>query len=282
MKNIMLTRILIVTLSTIILTTSQVEALSVYDVQYTTDPAGNSSYAGTVVDCSGGIVIHKFPGSNPKLTIYDPANANGWGGITIKDFTTNTNAFDGIAIGDWVSFTDTMVEEYRGNTQLRFDSASAFNIVSSGNPLPAPIVVSPADIAAPIYQSGPPQGWFIADHSAEIYEAMYLKIENVTVVTMGLGKANDIYALQNQFGDSCWASDYMNIDAGGPYHPLVEIGREFESVSGVLEQYTKLSSGWDYYQMLTTSTSDFVVVPEPTTIVFLAAGAVLLLKHRKK
>jgi hypothetical protein len=276
----MLTRIIIVTLSTIIVITSQAEALSVYDIQYTTDPAGDSPCAGTVVDCSGGIVIHKFPGSNPKLTIYDPADSDGWGGITIKDFTTSKNAFDSIAVGDWISFTNTMVEEYRGNTQLKFDLNSAFSIVSSGNPLPAPIVVSPADIAAPIYQSGPPETWFVADHSAEMYEAMYLKVEDVTVVAMDLGKAADNYALQNQLGDSCWVSDYMNIDAGGPYHSLVEIGREFGSVSGILEQYTKLSSGWDYYQMLTTGTSDFVV-PEPTTILFLAAGAVILLKHCK-
>jgi hypothetical protein len=280
MRSIMLTRIIIVTLLTIIVETGQAEALSIYNIQYTTDPAGDSPYAGMVVDCSGGIVIHKFPGSNPKLTIYDPANSGGWGGITIKDFTANKNAFDSIAVGDLVSFTDTMVEEYRGNTQLKFDLNSAFSIVSSGNPLPAPIVVSPADIAAPIYQSGPPETWLVADHSAEMYEAMYLKVEDVTVVAMDLGKAADNYALQNQLGDFCWVSDYMNIDAGGPYHCLVEIGREFESVSGILEQYTKLSSGWDYYQMLTTGTSDFVV-PEPATILFLAAGAVILLKYCK-
>lgn len=279
MKKNILARTVVITLLLIIVTTNQINAdiLSIYDIQYTTDFAGDSPYAGASVDCSGGIVIHKFPGYKPKLTLYDPANSDSWGGIVVKDFT-NTGAFDSVNVGDWVSFTNTTVDEYRGNTQLKFESGSAFDIVSNGNLLPVPIVVSPAAIAAPIYHSDL-EGWFVADHSAEMYEAMYLKVEDVTVTAMNLGKADDNYALLNQSGDSCWASDYMNIDAGGPYHPLIEIGRELKSLSGILEQYTNLSAGWDYYQMLTTSNAD--IVPEPATIALLAVGAAILRKRRK-
>ena len=76
-----------------------------------------------------------------------------------------------------------------------------------------------------------------------------------------------------------WAADYMNMDAGGPYHPYVTVGADFESISGIIEH--KTSSGWDYYQMLTTGTSDFVV-PEPTMIVLLAAGAAMLRRRSRR
>ena len=60
--------------------------LSIYDIQYTADPAGTSPYIGQTVDCTGGIVISKFAGGKPKVTLYDPAYADGWGGLAIKDW----------------------------------------------------------------------------------------------------------------------------------------------------------------------------------------------------
>ena len=46
----------------------------------------------------------------------------------------------------------------------------------------------------------------------------------------------------------------MNDDLLPPalYLPQIVTGQNFCSVSGILEQYTKLSDGWDYYQLLTT------------------------------
>jgi len=266
----------IVTLAMTITSYLPAQVLSIYDIQYTTDPAGNSPQAGNTVNCSGGIVIHKYGGTNPKLTLYDPTYSTGWGGLATKDFT-GTDAFAGINVGDWVSFDNILVEEYRGNTQLSFDTGATFSVESTGHTLPDALVVSPDDIAAPV--EGPPSEWYVSDHSAEIYEGMYVQVEDVTVTAMGLGKAGDNYALENIFGDSCWGSDYMNLDAGGPYHPLIYAGSHLESVSGILEQYTKLESGWDYYQMLTTSNLD--IVPEPTSMLLLLAGSSFLLRRKK-
>ena len=253
------------------------EDLSIYDIQYTTNADGTSPEVGNIVDCSGGIVIHKYAGYSPKLTLYDPANPDGWGGLVVKDFT-GTDAFSGVNVGDWLSFTNTLVEEEgsRGNTQLAYESGSDF-IVGDNYPIPDAISVTCADIAAPV--EGPVGEWHVLDHNAEMYEAMYLQVEDVTVVDMGLGKADDIYALQDQTGQ-CWASDYMNIDAGGPYHPLIETGNQLQSVSGILEQYTKLSSGWDYYQLLTTCNGD--IVPEPASIILLFSGGIAFLRKRTK
>ena len=275
-------KVFLLTLSTIILSmlafsgAAWATPLSIYDIQYTADPAGISPYVGQTVDCEGGIVINKFGGSKPKVTLYDPAHADGWGGLAIKDWTTSKDFYNTVQIGDWVSFTGTAVEEANGNTQLQFQSTSDYIIdPSRAGTLPEPVVVSPADVAAPLYQSSP-QGWFVADHSAEKYEAMYLKLLDVTVTANGLGKAGDNYVLQAPAGSVSWASDYMNADTGGRvYHPLVTVGAHFQSVAGIVEQYARTNTSgnsWDYYQVLTTGTADFVV-PEPATCLLVLAGA---------
>ncbi len=263
------------------------DAKTIYDIQHTTDPGGDSTLNGQIIDSVGGIVTHKFPGNRPKLTLYDPSYSDGWGGVQVKDWTTYGSyarkLFDNVNVGDWISLTNVEVEEYRGGTFLKYheDHAPDFNIESTGNPLPAPIVVAPADITAPL--EGPVGQWHVAGHVPvpEKYEAMWLEVRNVTVTGMDLGKAADNYVLSDALGD-CWAADYMNTDVGTDYyHPLVEMDREFLSVTGVLEQYTKLSNGWDYYQLVTTG-SDDLEVPEPATLALLPAGVVAVLARRRR
>jgi predicted extracellular nuclease len=237
---------------------------SIYDLQYQSDPEDlNSPYVGEDVNCIGGIVIHKFPGSKPKVTLYDPTYSAGWGGIAIKDFTAAKNFYTTVNIGDWVALTHTTVEEYNGNTQLRFEDISGFVVESSGNALPEPILIEPNDIKSPIYQTSP-EGWLVQNHNAEKYEAMLVKVENVIVTEKDNGKASDNYTLQsiahpNDPNFSCWASDYMNeeVEDNG-YHRFVNLGSRFCSVTGIIEQYDgyKISYEWDYYQLLTTRTGD--------------------------
>jgi hypothetical protein len=254
---------------------------SIYEIQYATDPSGASPWAGSVVDCLGGIVTHKFPGSKPKLTLQDPNFADGWGGIQVKDWTIGA-LYDQVEVGDWVRLTNVYVEEYRGGTILKYhaDTSPGFEILSPGNALPAPKLVGLAEIAAPVEQGN--DEWYVADHGAEKYEAMWLTVRNVTITEMDLGKAGDNYALTGAAG-SCWAGDYMNVDVGlDYYHPSIAIGQDFRSVSGILEQYTRLDNGWDYYQLLTTETAD-LVVPEPAsgTILLAAACGALLTRRRR-
>jgi hypothetical protein len=221
------------------------DVLSIYDVQYTTDPAGASSYDGSVVDCNGGIVIHIRPGPPAKLTLYDPSYPDAWGGIMAKD-----------------PYSNFKVEEYRGTTFLQYIEPNnpSYKIVSRNNPLPEPVTVRVAQIKAPV--EGTLQ-WAVDDHSAEKYEAMLLKVVDVNVEGRDYGKAEDNYILgSNRDPNSCWASDYMNEDTGGlKYHPLVQLGQRFCAVTGILEQYTgtKYSVYYDYYQLLTTSTQDFTI-----------------------
>jgi len=182
----------------------------------------------------------------------------------------------GVSVGDWLSLTNVLVEEYRGNTILQYDGRydPDFVVESSGNAVPAAKRVSMAEIAAPV--EGPAEFFLVANHDAEKYESMRLTVVDGNVTEMDLGKADDNYSLHGATAD-VWASDYLNVDRAGDYHPDVFIGQRFASVTGILEQYTKIEStyAWDYYQLLTTSASD-LIIPEPSTIILLAGSMAVL------
>ena len=271
-------KILLITVSIFLLSLAGVspavgEVLSIFDIQYSTTPYGESPMHGEVVDCLGGIVSHKRTDSRPRLILQDPIirdpniqNANCfWGAIQVKDWWYDS--FDDVVVGDWVEFTNVTVEDSRGTTFLQYWNANpdssmpGFAIVSSGNPVPEPVTVSIDEIVSPVEDLHDPGCWYVGDHRSEKYESMRIRIRDVTVTDMGNGKASDNYTLQsyavNDPNFSCWTADYMNDDAVGLYHVYVEIGRSFCRVQGILEQYKNLSTGWDYYQLLTTKTEDF-------------------------
>lgn len=241
---------------------AQADALSIYDIQYTTEADGISPQNGNIVDCIGGIVIHIRPSSRPRLVIQDPNYPDGWGAIQIKGW--KSDAFKNITIGDWISLTNVMVEENKGTTFLQYQSEHDPNltILSRNNHLPKPLVVTIDKIAAP---SESIDAWVIPEQRAEKYESMLIKVINVHISDTGYGKAFDNYVLTSNIDPSlnCWISDYMNTDKekGLIYHPYVEIGRNFCGVAGILEQYTGDSEGifYDYYQLLTTNTKAFTI-----------------------
>ena len=259
--------------------------LSIRQVQETTDPDGTSPYDGLTVDCAGGIVIGKYATGQARIQIYDPADPLGWGAVQVKDWSSGSALFNGVSIGDWVSFDNIPVEDYRGTTLLQYDplleATVSFTVQSSGNALPDPLLVSASEIAAPTETS--PDYWLVADHSAEKYESMLLQITDISVTAMDLGKAGDNYNLRDGSGNDVWASDYLNVDAVGDYDPKVSISQGFASVTGMFEQYAKSGTGyeWDYYQLLTRSTED-LVVPEPASMLLLVCGAAWLVVRRNR
>jgi hypothetical protein len=239
---------------------------SIYEIQYTMDPNGSSPLAGQVIDCAGGIVTHKFGGSKPKLTIQDPDFPLGWAAIQVKDWLNGAPLFARASVGDWVKLSNVYVEEFRGNTTLQCLASDDPNltVVSNGNPLPEPRLVGLDEISSPIMDSY--GDWYVRDHGAEKYEHMWIKLWKVVVTEVGHGKAGDNYVLQDFTNPdnpnlNCWAADYMNEDkpTDQDYHPYVAIGASFCSVEGILEQYTKVSDGWDYYQLVTTRSEDFII-----------------------
>jgi hypothetical protein len=244
-----------------------IPTLSIYDIQYTTQPDGSSNYDAQQVNCKGGIVIHKWGGGRQRVVLYDPNNPTGWGGILVKG-ATSTTPFDTVNLGDWVALDSITIYEWnnksRGNTILYLDSSSVVCILSTGNSLPEPLVVDVNDVAViydPVYQT-----CSVTDHRADKYEGMYIQVRNITVGDVNVGKALDNYSLYSD-GDPniyCWASDYMNKDnsSGLTHLPVVQTGQHFCSVSGILEQYTDTANGWDYYQILTTKNDDLQITQQ--------------------
>jgi predicted extracellular nuclease len=223
-------------------------ALTIYDIQYAQGPGYESPYLGQTVSVSGGIVTKVFVGGSTKITIQDPTLGDEWAGVQLV-FSDPSQAA-GIVRGDQIDITGGVVAEYRGNTQITMGAGSVVVINSSGN-LVLPLVVSVADIPNPV------------NHElSEKYEFMLLRVENVTVGAMDLGKNSDNYELTNAEG-VCWASDYANEDLPPDSIYYVLPGQFFCSVTGYLEQYLRPELDWDYYQLLPRDANDYDAAPSP-------------------
>ena len=246
------------------------QTLSIYEIQSNTTDGDASVYHLDVVDVSEALVVAKFHRTVTRLLLLDTNHPEGWGGIQAKDME-GVGAYNDIEAGDRVLLTNMKVEEYRGTTFLQWDTTNnpSITVVSSGNPLPPPIMAAVSDIPAPIYDPAE-DGWFVQNHDAELYESMRLVVRDLTITAGELGKASDNYSLENTAGDECWAADYLNADkpAWREYHVFssadedgqyAQVGRHFCALGGILEQYTNVADDYDYYQLLTLSTVDLAL-----------------------
>ncbi len=241
---------------------AEVPNLSIYELQYTENPDGSSYYDKQTVNCDGGVVIHKWSRGRERLVLYDPNHPDEWGGIIVKG-PFDSNAFEDVNLGDWVRLDGVTVYEElnkaRGNTTLFYEGSPSHTILSTGHALPEPLVVDVNDIA--VVYDDVNETCYVTDHRAEKYEAMYIQVRNVVIGDYtNAGSHGDNYSLCEIDDPNiyCWAADYVNIDNPDDEtpHPIIENELKLCSVSGILEQYTKLSHDWDYYQLLTTYTGD--------------------------
>jgi hypothetical protein len=116
---------------------------SIYDIQYTTDPSGDSPHAGEVVKTSG-IVMHKYYKSGAYKGFYIQEAAGDWSGIYVYD-----PGNDDVNIGDEVNVGGT-VKEYYDYTQIQ--DVTLKDVISSSNTLYNPVVVTLAQLIEP-YES---------------------------------------------------------------------------------------------------------------------------------
>jgi len=138
---------------------SVVFATTIYDIQYTTEPGPDGWYPSplegedvTVI----GIVTGANYNNDNKFFMSDP-EGGAWHGIYVYDYAV------GPALGDEVEVTGT-VTEYYGLTELGY---CTITVLSSGNPVPAPIVVTTLDLVVPAL--------------AEQYEGCLVEVTNVEV-----------------------------------------------------------------------------------------------------
>lgn len=135
------------------------EIISIYDVQYTDHPSGESIYLGEVVTTQGIVTAHHFNyegGSFRGIFIQDGEGE--WNGL----YVYNTLMDPIPAVGDEITITG-LIEEYYTLTELTTGGGTVDMIietVSTGNDLPAPVVVTTAVAAT------------------EPYEGVLVKVEN--------------------------------------------------------------------------------------------------------
>jgi hypothetical protein len=220
------------------------ESITIYELQHST--AGNdwkSAYDGQDVTLTGGIVTHI---AGFRFSLQDPTLGNEWAACQVRAFESEAPLRE-LRVGDLVVLTDVNVQEFRGGTIPQYKSYSSFEIISSGNPLPPPLLVPISDLAHPPNRE-----------KCEKYEAMLIAVEDIRIGEMDFGKAEDNYALVS--GDySLWASDYSNLDLAMPPFPTyyVNSGERYARFQGIYEEYLHPQDGWDYYQLLPRGDDDY-------------------------
>ena len=140
---------------------AQPPVLTIYQVQRTDDPSGDSPYLGQVVTVSG-IVTALDPGPLNTLDGYfieDPG-AGPWSGIYVADPSGNRPA-----VGDRVQVTG-RVAELTGLTAIT--ELQEFTVLSNGNPLPPAYGVTTGGLAV---VGEPWESVLVAVHSVTVIDA---------------------------------------------------------------------------------------------------------------
>jgi hypothetical protein len=109
--------------------------LSIYEIQYTTDPSGNSPHVGDSVITTG--IVTGIYGNNFYI---EERPGGAWHGVYVYRSSVSSPYLN---LGDSVTVTG-MVQEYNNMTEIGATSSGAVVVISQGLPLPdtTPITIS--------------------------------------------------------------------------------------------------------------------------------------------
>lgn len=172
--------------------------VTIYEIQYTTDPGGDSPYMDQEVTTTGIVTASNISGFADNFYISMP-EGGGWKGLYVYNSDIEP------AIGDEVEVTGE-VQEYFGLTEL---STGTGTIMSSGNALPDPTIVTTFALS-----------------TEEQYEGVLVQVQNVLVTS-----APDNFG-QWYVDDGSGA---CQIDDSIYQYPNPQTGMEFASITGVVD-----------------------------------------------
>jgi len=161
MKKLLLIFLMMLLFSSLAL--SQITRIK--DIQYTTDPSGDSPLNGQVVTISGIVTAEhrgdvKANGGISGSYFFMMDSAGAWSGIQVYFSDSLT------AEGDSITVTG-LVNEYYGQTQIK--NITEFIRHSTRNPLPGPVDVTTAEAGT------------------EAYEGCLVRVNDVTIVETDIG-----------------------------------------------------------------------------------------------
>ena len=129
---------------TVTVTVQDISLISIYSIQYTTDASGDSPLKGQQVYTTGVVTAVKTGTTSFNIWIQDSAKA--WNGVYVYGIN---NSMGTIVQGDSVEVIGT-VDEYSNLTEVK--SVTYLKKINSGNTLPTPVVVTPAEAATEAYE----------------------------------------------------------------------------------------------------------------------------------
>jgi len=186
-------------------------AIPIRDIQYTTDPSGNSPLNGSSVTISGVITAVTMKGDTARFFMQDDAAP--WSGIYVYERVVRSPKPE---VGDSLGLAGA-ITEYYGMTEISTSSGGYYELFKKGCPLPAAQVVPAAYV-----KTGSPE--------AEAYEDVRVEIRNVRVIT----SANSYNEWSISDGsDTCWVNDLCTSFAALGYTPMA--GDTLYSVRGVVD-----------------------------------------------
>ncbi len=144
------------------------QAVTIRDIQYTTDPSGDSPLVGQTVTFEGIVTAtaSNYPPFNGGFLVQDSSGP--WHGVYVylNHMTVQ------VSVGDSVRVTGE-VSEYYGLTEVTIGSESDVEILASNRPVPPPVRVTTAQIAN--------------DSATEPYECVLVEVRNAVVTNDNLG-----------------------------------------------------------------------------------------------
>ena len=155
-----------------------------------------------------------------------------------------------VVAGDRISITSALVADFHGQIEL---TGPAITKNSSGNPLPAPVVVSPADV-----RTGGPR--------AATLEGVLVEVDNAYVTKQEPSVGSGDKAPTNEFVvDTTAGTDGETVglrvnDYFYAVSPLPAVGTKFRAVRGILNFRTANS------KVEPRDANDFVLAPPALTV----------------
>ena len=168
--------------------------LSIYDIQYTTNPSGESPYKDQTVTVTG-VVTAVVAGGYSNDTYFLQDGPGPWNGIYVYAFD------DEAQIGDSVRITGP-VSEYYDLTEI---GTSSYTVLKTGCTLPAPVPITTGMLSA---------------SSGEPYEGVLVSITTPARVTNVTPTPNDGYSINDGSGQ-CDVGNFINPYANVGYSPVV-------------------------------------------------------------
>lgn len=224
--------------------------VTIYDIQYTIDPSGDSPYNGDIVEFDG--VITAFEEGKTKMWVQDGTGP--WNGVLIYE---GYPGHTGYTIGDAVTVYGT-VEEYNNTTEI---TDTAITVTGTGT-LPAPIVLT--TLAA----------------NDEQYEGCLIEVQNVTVASVtGAHPSGSPWEVDDGSGLLEGWSYFFAI------HYFPTVGDTHGYIRGVVDYY---SGRYEILPRNDADFEGYVPPPIPTTshvglmILLLAIGSIIAIATIKR